>query len=110
MDQKEVSDRIVAKYNTKNYGRLSILSNWRMEIERILDVDPKSFKPSPKIKSTLLVLIPKKKYHNIQDPRKLEHITNIFFNQKRKMIKMKINFIFFLNSTMLIMLQLIKFF
>ena len=87
MFQKEVADRIVAKYNTKNYGRLSILSNWRMEIERILDVDPKSFKPSPKIKSTLLVLIPKKKYHNIQDPRKLEHITNVFFNQKRKMIK-----------------------
>ncbi len=94
MFQKEVADRIVAKYNTKNYGRLSILSNWRMEIERILDVDPKSFKPSPKIKSTLLVLIPKKKYHNIQDPRKLEHITNVFFNQKRKMIKKPLKILF----------------
>ena len=38
MFQKEVADRIIAKFNTKNYGRLSILSNWKLEIEKICDV------------------------------------------------------------------------
>ena len=46
MFQKEVANRIIAKFNTRNYGRLSILANWKMEIEKILDVDPKSFNPN----------------------------------------------------------------
>ena len=94
MFQKEVADRIIAKCNTKNYGRLSILSNWRMEIEKVLDIEPKSFKPSPKVKSTLLVFTPRKKYFDIKDPRKLEHITNVFFNQRRKMIKKPMKILF----------------
>ena len=61
MFQKEVADRIFAKTNTKNYGRLSILSNWKMKIEKIIDIEPESFNPSPKVKSTLLVFTPKKK-------------------------------------------------
>ena len=61
MFQKEVADRIIAKNNTKNYGRLSILSNWKMEVEKIIDIEPNCFKPSPKVKSTLLVFTPKKK-------------------------------------------------
>ena len=108
MFQKEVADRIIAEFNTKNYGRLSILANWRMEIEKILDIDPKCFKPSPKVISTLLVFIPKKKYYNIQDPSKLEHVTNVFFNQRRKMIKkpMKILFKDFENISEQLSLQL----
>ncbi len=94
MFQKEVADRIIAEFNTKNYGRLSIISNWRMEIEKILDIDPKSFKPSPKVISTLLLLTPKEKYYNINDPSKLEHVTNIFFNQRRKMIKKPMKILF----------------
>ena len=94
MFQKEVADRIVAKSNTQNYGRLSILSNWKMKIEKILDVDPKSFKPSPKVKSTILILTPKKNFYNIKDPRKLEHVTNVFFNQRRKMIKKPLKILF----------------
>ena len=54
MFQKEVADRIIAKTNTKNYGRLSILSNWKMKIEKIIDIEPYSFKPSPKVKSTFI--------------------------------------------------------
>ncbi len=94
MFQKEVADRIIAKSNTKKYGRLSILSNWRMEIEKILDIEPSSFNPSPKVKSTLLVFVPKKKFYSLKNPRNLEHITNIFFNQRRKMIKKPLQLLF----------------
>ncbi len=94
MFQKEVADRIIAKSNTKNYGRLSIISNWKMEIEKIVDIDPSCFKPAPKVKSTLLVFTPKKKIFNLNNPKNLEHITNIFFSQKRKMIKKPLKFLF----------------
>ena len=94
MFQKEVADRIIADTNTKNYGRLSIISNWKMKIEKIIDIEPKSFNPSPKVKSTLLVFVPKKKYHILKDAKNLEHITNIFFSQRRKMIKKPLKFLF----------------
>ena len=94
MFQKEVADRIIAKTNTKNYGRLSILSNWRMEIEKIFDIEPESFNPIPKVKSTLLVLVPKKNFFQLRDPRNLEYVTNIFFSQRRKMIKKPLKHLF----------------
>tara|TARA_B100000886_G_scaffold198979_1_gene137161 strand:+ start:627 stop:1418 length:792 start_codon:yes stop_codon:yes gene_type:complete len=94
MFQKEVADRIIAKTNTKNYGRLSILSNWKMEIDKIIDIEPSSFNPSPKVKSTLLTFVPKKKYFKLKDPKTLEHITNIFFSQRRKMIKKPLKLLF----------------
>ena len=94
MFQKEVADRIIAKSNSKNYGRLSILSNWKMKIEKIIDIEPYSFNPSPKVKSSLLVFTPKKKFYNLRDPKNLEHITNIFFSQRRKMIKKPFKFLF----------------
>ena len=87
MFQKEVADRILAEFNNKNYGRISIISSWKMEIEKIKDIDPNSFFPRPKIKSTLLVFKPKNKFYKIKNPKNLEHITNIFFNQRRKKIK-----------------------
>ena len=62
MFQKEVADRIIAKQNTSNYGRLSILSNWKMNIEKIIDIKPESFSPRPKIDSTLLVFTPKENF------------------------------------------------
>ena len=94
MFQKEVADRIIAKSNTKNYGRLSIVSNWKMDVEKIIDIEPNSFKPSPKVKSTLLVFTPKKKFFELKDAKNLEHITNIFFSQRRKMIKKPLKFLF----------------
>ena len=94
MFQKEVADRIIAKSNTKNYGRLSILSNWKMKIEKIIDIEPSSFKPQPKVKSTLLVFSPLKEKYNLKDPKNLEHVTNIFFSQRRKMIKKPLEFLF----------------
>ena len=94
MFQKEVADRIVAKTNTKNYGRLSIIANWKMKIEKIVDIEPSSFDPRPKVKSTLLVFTPKHSKFNFKDPKNLEHVTNIFFNQRRKMIKKPLKFLF----------------
>ena len=94
MFQKEVADRILANYNSKSYGRLSIISSWKMDIEKIIDINPASFFPSPKIKSSLLVFKPKNKYYKLNNPKNLEHVTNIFFNQRRKMIKKPLKLLF----------------
>jgi 16S rRNA (adenine1518-N6/adenine1519-N6)-dimethyltransferase len=94
MFQKEVADRIIAKYNTSNYGRLSILSSWKLDIKKIVDIKPESFSPRPKIDSTLLVFTPKKKIFELKNPKNLEIITRIFFSQRRKMIKKPFNQIF----------------
>ena len=85
--QKEVADRIVAEYNTKQYGRLSILSSWKMYRKKMFDISPKNFFPIPKVWSSLVLLKPRDKIDNLKKSKNLEHITNIFFNQKRKMIK-----------------------
>ena len=94
MFQKEVADRILAKINTSNYGRLSILSNWKLEIKKIMNINPNSFFPKPKIESSLLIFLPKKKFFKINNPKNLEMITRVFFNQRRKMIKKPFNQIF----------------
>ena len=98
MFQKEVADRIIAKVNTKNYGRLSILSNWKLDIKKIIDIKPESFYPKPKIDSTVLFFSPKKQFHKINNPKNLEKITRIFFNHRRKMLKKPFNQLFNGNS------------
>lgn len=87
MFQKEVADRIIAEVNTKEYSRITILANWKFNIKKILDINPECFVPKPKIKSTLLEFIPKKSFIELKNPRNLEKITNLFFNQRRKMMK-----------------------
>ena len=87
MFQKEVADRIVAKVNTKNYSRITILSNWKFYIKKLFDINPECFSPRPKIKSSLLEFTPKKNIVDIKYPRNIEKITNIFFSQRRKMVK-----------------------
>ena len=85
--QKEVADRIIAEENTRNYGRLSILTSWKLNREKILDINPKFFFPKPKVWSSLISLTPKIKIEHLKNVKHLEHITNIFFNQRRKMIR-----------------------
>jgi len=94
MFQKEVADRIVSKYNSSNYGRLSILANWKLEIGKIIDINSNSFFPRPKIDSSLLFFSPKKKFFKLKNANNLEKITRIFFNHRRKMIKKPFNQIF----------------
>ena len=87
MFQKEVADRIISKFNTKDYGRLSVLANWRLKIKKIIDVDAASFRPKPKVDSTVLFFEPKKNFFEFKNPKNLEKITRIFFMHRRKMIK-----------------------
>ena len=94
MFQKEVADRIIADFNTSDYGRLSILSNWKLNITKICDIKPESFSPRPKIDSSLLFFSPKKNFFKINDPKNLEKITRVFFNHRRKMIKKPFNQLF----------------
>ena len=94
MFQKEVADRIIAKSNNSNYGRLSILSNWKLNVKKIIDIKPESFSPRTKIDSTLLIFTPKENFFEIKNPKNLEKITRIFFSQRRKMLKKPFNKIF----------------
>ena len=94
MFQKEVADRIIANYNQSNYGRLSILTNWKLIVKKICDVKPISFMPRPKIDSSLLLFSPRENFYKINNPKNLEKITRIFFNNRRKMIKKPYNQIF----------------
>ena len=94
MFQKEVADRIIAKFNTKNYGRLSILSNWKLEIKKIFDVQPSSFFPKPNIDSSVLLLKPKLNFFPLTNPKNLEKLTRTFFMHRRKMLKKSYNLLF----------------
>jgi 16S rRNA (adenine1518-N6/adenine1519-N6)-dimethyltransferase len=94
MFQKEVAERIIAKPNTSKYGRLSILSNWKLNIKKIMDIKPQSFSPRPKIDSTLLLFTPKEKVFELKDSKNLEIITRVFFSQRRKMLKKPFNQVF----------------
>ena len=80
--------------NTSTYGRLSILSNWKLNVKKICDIKPESFSPKPKIDSSLLYFSPKKNFLNIKNPNNLEKVTRIFFNQRRKMLKKPFNQLF----------------
>ena len=87
MFQKEVADRIISKFNTKDYGRLSILANWRLNIKKIFDIQPSCFQPKPKIQSSVLFFEPRKNFLKFKNPKNLEKITRAFFMHRRKMIK-----------------------
>jgi 16S rRNA (adenine1518-N6/adenine1519-N6)-dimethyltransferase len=87
MFQKEVAERIIAKYNTSNYGRLTIITASRLKIIDRFDISPNSFFPVPKVKSTILVFEPIiNKNFNTKNIENLEKISHIFFSRKRKMI------------------------
>ena len=94
MFQKEVADRIIAKFNTSNYGRLSVICNWKLNIKKVCDIKPGSFYPKPKVDSSLLFFHPKKNFIKLNNPKNLEKVTRIFFNQRRKMLKKPYNQLF----------------
>jgi len=94
MFQKEVADRIIADSNNSKYGRLSILTNWKLNVEKIINIKPQSFSPRPKIDSSLLLFTPKENSFELKDAKNLEMITRIFFSKRRKMLKKPFNQIF----------------
>ena len=87
MFQKEVADKILAKYNTSNYGRLSVLRASRLKITSNFNVSPNSFWPVPKVKSTVVVFEPIiNKNFKVKNIENLENVSHVFFSRKRKMI------------------------
>ena len=94
MFQKEVADRIVAKFNTSNYSRLTILADWKLHVKKICNIKPEAFTPKPKIESSLLLFTPKQTIFKFKDPRNLEKVTRIFFSHRRKMLKKPFNQLF----------------
>jgi len=106
MFQKEVADRIISNYDSSNYGRLSILANWKLNINKITDIKPNSFFPKPKVESSLLFFSPKDNYPKFKNPFNLEKITRIFFNHRRKMIKKPYKQLFSENNKILTKLNI----
>tara|TARA_X000000368_G_scaffold298419_1_gene237620 strand:- start:472 stop:1254 length:783 start_codon:yes stop_codon:yes gene_type:complete len=94
MFQKEMSERILGPFNSKNYGRLSIFANYRLNISKKFNVSPNCFFPKPKVDSTVMLFKPKKSITNIKNIDNLEKITNILFSNKRKMINKNIKKVF----------------
>ena len=86
MVQKEVAERITAKINTKNYGRLSIMVNLNNDVKKLLNVKPSSFIPRPKVDSTVIKITPKNKEINI-NTEVFEKIVKTCFSQRRKKVK-----------------------
>ena len=83
MLQEEVVDRLVSKPNHKSYGRLSIISQYYCEIEKLFVVTPDHFSPAPKVQSAFVRLIPKKNLISLK-LENLELVTLHAFNQRRK--------------------------
>ena len=87
MFQSEVADKILARSKTNKFGRITILSNLRLEVIDSFKISKKSFFPEPKVDSKIIVFKPKDKIKfNISNIENLEKITQIFFSSKRKMI------------------------
>ncbi|MDC0473307.1 ribosomal RNA small subunit methyltransferase A, partial [Pelagibacteraceae bacterium] len=87
MFQKEVAERLEAKFNTSKYGRLSVISKWRLKIHNQFNVSKNCFYPKPKVESKILVFKPiETKSSKIIQIKTLEEITRILFSNKRKMI------------------------
>jgi len=87
MLQKEVVLRMSAHPGSKDYGRLSILTQWLCHAERLFDVPPTAFKPQPKVTSSIVRLIPRESPLFPAEKESLEKITAALFQQRRKMIK-----------------------
>ena len=90
MFQKELGEKIIAKFPSKNYGRLSILSNYRLNVLNKFLVSPNCFFPKPKINSLVIHFKPKNNNFKIKKIDNLEKVTNILFSNKRKMINKSI--------------------
>ncbi len=90
MFQKELGDKIIGNYPSTNYGRLSIIRNYKFEIIKNFLVSPNCFFPKPKVNSMVIHFHPKRSNIKIKKITNLEKITNIFFSNKRKMINKNI--------------------
>ena len=86
MLQKEVIDRMVAKPSTSDYGRLSVMLQWRYEMENFLAVPPEAFDPPPRVQSAVVRMIPRAEPAALK-PELLEELVKVAFSQRRKILR-----------------------
>ena len=87
MFQKEVADRLTARPRTKDYGRLSVLTQWLTEPRRLFDIPPRAFTPPPNVTSTVVQLVPRPQPLGPAEIGRLEQVTAAAFGQRRKMLR-----------------------
>lgn len=87
MLQKEVVDRMVANPCTGDYGRLSVMLQWRYAMESVFDIPPAAFDPPPKVDSSIVAMQPYKKLPEGLDVSLLETLVKVAFSQRRKLLR-----------------------
>ena len=86
MLQKEVIDRMVAKPATSDYGRLSVMLQWRYAMENVLFVPPESFDPPPRVNSAVVRMVPRADFETV-DVNRLSEVVRVAFSQRRKLLR-----------------------
>ena len=86
MLQKEVIDRMVARPATSDYGRLSVMLQWRYAMESVLFVPPGAFDPPPKVDSAVVRMVPLAQPAAV-DPGLLSQLVQVAFSQRRKLLR-----------------------
>lgn len=87
MFQKEVAERIVASPDTKAYGRLAVIAQWRTRARIALTLGPEAFTPPPKVASAVVELIPRERCEPACSVATLGRVTAAAFGQRRKMLR-----------------------
>jgi 16S rRNA (adenine1518-N6/adenine1519-N6)-dimethyltransferase len=86
MLQKEVIDRMVAQPATSDYGRLSVMLQWRYAMDNVLYVPPQSFDPPPRVDSAIVRMVPRMDPARL-DSRLLSEVVRVAFSQRRKLLR-----------------------
>jgi len=86
MLQREVVARMAASPGNKDYGRLSVMLQWRYDIEHVLDVPPEAFDPPPRVDSAVVRMTPIPAAAGV-DPAVLEELVRVAFSQRRKLLR-----------------------
>jgi len=86
MLQKEVIDRMVAQPSTSDFGRLSVMLQWRYAMENVLFVPPESFDPPPRVDSAVVRMLPRTEPVALA-PKLLEELVQVAFSQRRKLLR-----------------------
>ena len=87
MFQKEVAQRLAASPRSKDYGRLSVMTQWLCEVRPLFDIPPRAFVPAPKVTSTVVRLVPRPVPQGDCRFADLERVVAAAFGQRRKMLR-----------------------
>ena len=86
MLQKEVVERMVAAPSTSHYGRLSVMLQWRYDMEMLLHVGPQAFDPPPRVDSAIVRMLPLAQAATVNQ-RLLSELVQVAFSQRRKLLR-----------------------